>query len=825
MIRNYLTIAIRSFLRYRFFALTNLIGLAVGLAVLILTQILVGHESNHDSFFPNHERIYAIYTAYQPEADLGVSADDGTYFAVRPLLAGNVPEIEASARSLWAEVVAQAENGIPFYQTARFVDPAFLKIFAFDYLAGEAEGALDQPNEIILSESAARRYFGTPDAVGRTLTLDSEMDVRVAAVIRDLPKNSHFTTSLLPPSLFDPKFEMLAPLDAYRSLMKQEPDENWSGINPWEPTYLLLRENAEKAAAERGLRRIYETHFPEDTKKTVLGLGLRPLTELSQYIWNATGLPVPLSVQILGVLVLGIAIVNYSILANAQAVARTREIGIRKSLGAHRSHLFAQFLTESVLLSVLALVIALAIVALLLPRVGAALDQNIPLFGDAVFARFGLLAAAAVGTGLLAGLYPAFRISQMPSVAGVLNETRGGSGSGSKRLTGIFIGLQFLVATVLGGLVLVITAQNAHMQAAAGDLFENDRLVVLERVQDIESDERRRTLMQQLRRLDDVESVTATTQIPYAQGKNLAGFARRHGDDAASVSLLQFWNAQDFFATFEIPIVAGRSFSQAFASDRLAVGEAAAEQDSVNIVVNETAVHQLGLGSPEQAVGETIYFADSDRTGRAHRIVGVARDINYLGFNNRIWPMVFFMRPEAARFVAVRLREGAPADVAAAIDETWRQISPAVPVVRNGLTTYFEQIFAIFLGIGRVLAPLAGVALLLSLAGLFGLAAYSTERRAKEISIRKVFGGSAGKLVRLMVWQMSRPVLVSLAVAIPLVYLAANLYLDFFSDRIAALPLYVGATALAAIVMAWMTVIGHAMRAANRHPAAVLREE
>lgn len=820
MWKNYLASALRNLVKYRLFAAINIGGLAVGLAALILTVAVVEHETGYDSFFPNHERIHAVYGDLRPEAGFGVRTMDGVHAAVRPLLDQYVPEIELSARSVASELVVRAGDDVPFYQQVRFVDPEFLTIFAFEYLDGTATEAFSGPTDVILSETAARRYFDEPKAVGRTLSINGRMDVRVAAVIRDLPGNSHFTSSMLPPGLFNPKFEMLAPMDAYRSLGFGEPDENWGNINPWDPTYVLLREGADRGSAEEGLARLYDAHFSGEARENFARLGLRPLTDLSQYIWNAAGLPVPQSVRIVGILILGIAILNYGILATAQAMGRNREMGLRKCLGAGRSQLASQMLVESVLQSALALIVALAAAELVLPGIGDALGQDIHVLGDAAFGRAALIAVITLGTGLLAGLYPALRISRLASMADLLGDGAA-AGGGRSRLTNVMIGLQFLVASALGGIVLVIMAQNGHIRAAAGATFNHERIVTLDRIRALGSVERYETLKQELLAIPDVEAVALVSQVPYEQGTRTEPYARALGEKSSAVTLLQLWGDHDLLRTLGIRIVAGRDFSPDFADDRLTDEN----HQAVNVVLNETAVRQMGWASPREAIGETIRLVDKDEPARTHRIVGVSADVNYLGLHNRIWPSIFVVRPERASFFAIRLREAASPATGQAIDAAWHRLAPDAPVVRKSLGSYFDELFDIFFSIGAVLAFLAGVALFLSAAGLFGLAAYVTERRRREIGIRKVLGATVGGLVRLMLWQMSRPVLVALVLAMPVAWLAATLYLDFFSDRIAGVPFYLAATALAALMVAGMAVTGHALRAANLHPASVLHVE
>ncbi len=810
MFWSHIKIALRVLVRHKKFSIINILGLAVGFAAFTLTSTVVRHETSYDAFFANSDRIFAVYTDFKPESGVGVTSNDGTVSGVAPLLPEFISSLEASARSLSRRQIFKTDD-FPFYQVTRFVDPAFLDIFQLDYVHGSAKNALTSPNQIVLTQSAAQRFFGQENAIGKSLTLEDRFTLVVSAIVRDLPKNTHFRTSMVPKSIADPQFDILATMDMLRSLSGDNPDDDWQGMNLTDLTYVLLNDRANVKQAEAELAQLYQQHFPEEVKDFVAGLGLRPLVELSQYLWNALGMPVPMTVKIIGILILLIAILNYTLLANAQMIVRTREIGLRKSIGAKNHQLLAQFIIEAVIVATIAFIISAIMVEALLLWIRPAFGQDITILGPSPISQGLFFAATIVITGAAASLYPALRIARTPALACF---SAAGFGTGKSALRNIMIGVQFFVAIVLGSAVLVVLMQNRHMQQS-GSQFFLDQTLVVDTFGKMRSRTNRETLKTEILKLSSVESVSATSQPPYIQGQRWSDYTRVRGE-GHDLQLLEIYGDEDILTTFNIPLIAGENFRHRPSNTT--------DQSLVDIVINESAAKRFGWDNPNDAVGEVLFYSDLSEEGKSHIIVGVAKDVNYLGFHNQIKPAVYIADPDWAVYLAVRVRAGQYERTAQDVEAIWHSIQPDLPVVTKPLRAYFDELFGLFSGVGSVIAPLAITALALSLFGLFGLTAYSIERRMREVAIRKVFGATSGQIVKLFSIQTCLPVLISAIIGAPLAYFAASAYLNFFPDRTGATLIYVGFVLVAVFLLSILAVAFQVLRSASFRPVTSLRE-
>lgn len=810
MFWNHIKIAFRVLVRHKKFSIINILGLSVGFSAFILTSTVVRHETSYDAFFANSDRIFAVYTDFNPESGVGVTSNDGTVSGVAPLLPEFVSSLEASARSLSRRQVLKTDD-FPFYQVIRFVDPAFLDIFQLEFIHGSAGNALNSPNQVVLTQSAAQRFFGQENAIGKTLTLEDRFTLVVSAIIEDLPKNSHFRTSMVPKSIADPQFDVLATMDMLRSLSGSNPDNDWQGMNLTDLTYVLLNDKSAVEQAKEELAQLYQQHFPEEVKAFVAGLGLRPLVELSQYLWNALGMPVPLTIEIIGILILLIAVLNYTLLANAQMIVRTREIGLRKSIGAKTHQLLTQFLIETIIVAALAFALSTIIVEALLLWIRPAFGQDITILGPSPIRQGLFFAAAVIITGVAASLYPVLRIARTPALACF---SAAGFGTGKSILRNIMIGIQFFVAIVLGSIVLVVLMQNRHMQQS-GTQFFLDQTLVVDTFEKMTTRSNRETFKTEILKLPSVESVSATSQPPYVQGQRWSDYTRVRGE-GRDLQLLEIWGDEDILTTYNIPVIAGENFRQNLSGTT--------SQALVDVIINESAARRFGWDQPNDAVGEILFYSDLDREEKSHRIVGVAQDVNYLGFHNQIRPAIYIADPAYAAYLSVRVKAGQYDRATQEISTIWYSLQPDVPIVTKPLRAYFDELFGLFSGVGSVIAPLAITALALSLFGLFGLTAYSIERRMREVAIRKVFGATNGQIVKLFSKQTCRPVLIAAIIGAPLAFFAASAYLNFFPDRTNAMVFYVGFVLVTVFLLSILAVAFQVLRSANIRPVNNLRE-
>ena len=823
MFTNYVTVALRNLAKNKLFTLINIAGLVIGLMAMILANSLVNHEENYDTFFPDHERIHIINGLINPTKNVAIRFSIGIPSPVQPLIRANVSGVEYSARLWQSERVARVgENR--FYQNMRFADPDFLNIFKLDFIAGDAATALASPDGLILSESAARKYFGDAPALGQSVTIDNRLDLSVTGVIKDLPRNSHFTNSILGPVAF----ECITGIEVYEELTGQDLTTLWGSTGAQNYTYVMLEEGANIDQVNGQLTQLHQTFLPEDNDFQV-DYFLGPLSQIYSWAWDSLGIPVYQSIRILGILILLIAIFNYSNLTNAQYAKRVREIGLRKTLGSSRQQLLVQFLTESVAVTTAALIIALLLSVQLLEPLNDLAGKNFSLSGLFGPAGLVLLAAITLVTGVLGGVIPAFRISRTPAAACISD--RGLAGSKGGKLRNIIVAVQFGIAIMLASSAAVIYAQNRYVETQSS-LFDRDHIVLLDRVGRQGVAEKYETLKTELERLPGVISVTASNNVPYEQSNTSSTYARSQGDRAGEVELMRIYHDHDFMKTYEIPILAGRDFNRDVAFDVFPENLLNAEDSDpdqagvVNVILNRIAVQRLGWDSPQDALDGRFYYSNSEPPYIEHRVAGVVDDFNYQGAISRIHPMMFLVRPALFETAAIRISGDSIHETVKEIDGIWNRLNPDFPLVRQFLDEQFNQIFKILNTLASILAGFALVAVFVAFIGLFGLSAFVAKSRTKEIGLRKVMGATVMKLMRLMVLQISVPVLIATLPAALLAWAGMNYgYLQAFSERIDTVFPYIVIAAVAVLVLSWLVVSANAWRVARASPIHALRYE
>ncbi len=432
MFKNYITVALRNIIKEKSHLAINLFGLSVGMIGFVMASLFADYEENYDTFFEDSERIHIIYSRVAPQSNLGIPEVHGVYSALAPVYKAENPDV-TMARLFGREIVVQRGDRLN-YENVHFVDPEFTEIFKFELVDGDLDRALAQPNAIILTETVAQRYFGDQPAVGQVLTLNTKLDLQVAAVIRDLPVNSHLTTSFID----DSQLGMLASTQTLSLLgqldMAPRADRDiagtWGDLRTSDRTYLLADPGTKAAAVADQLNASYLRHAPEENLEFISEVFLRPVKEANLLIWQVTGIPGMAGLRVLGLMILGIACINFVNLATAQAMGRAREVGIRKSLGARPRQLAVQFLTESVVMATAALLVALAAIEYLVPVINQGLNRNVsfsPLSDPGMLA---FLAGTALSVGLLSGAYPAFLLARLPSTTALSAEMKTGKKAG-----------------------------------------------------------------------------------------------------------------------------------------------------------------------------------------------------------------------------------------------------------------------------------------------------------------------------------------------------------------------------------------------------------
>jgi putative ABC transport system permease protein len=824
MFRNYLTVALRNLLRHRFSSLITISGMAVGLACAIFILLFIRDELSWDRWLPGTERLYQIESTVTPP---GRAPQDYAMvpFPLGPAMKDEIPEVTGFTR-LTVEWMTFTTGPKQFVEKVLAVDPSFFTVIRLPLVAGDPARLLAQPHSVVLSETAARKYFGDANPVGQTLQVSRPgcpIDVTtcptdavaytVTGVFKDIPHNSQIAANIIIPHTSTDD-------SGYRY-----ETEDWLSTDSY--TYIQLAPGADPQAVltklepiiDRGAGPRLRTYNIQAPGHSIEHLHLTPFLRVhldgAAYRANLTppgSWTTVYGVAAIGVLIMLMACFNFMNLATGQATLRAGEIAMRKTLGARRSQIVAQFLGEAVFLSLLALVFAVAAVEILLPAFDGFLERPIG-FGEFTDWRLSLLVlAVTVLAGLFSGFYPALVLSgfRPALVLGGGGEARGGSGV----LRTVLVVAQFAVSIGLGIATVVVFSQIDHARRL--DLgFRRDNVVILFTGQlTVAAND---SLMQELARHPGIEGVAQSNDIPFS-GNNSVDIVRMPGQ-AEQITLNTMNIGPGYRAFYGIPLIAGRDFVRERADDQMPPGSDDSLKGGRNVIVNEAAAKRLGL-TPRQAVGKDIILGTVHET-----IVGVIGDTRFSGAREPVKPMLYYYTPQDAKTLSLRIRPDRLPETLAFVDRTWHAFSPTTAVSRRFLDQDFEALYSADERQGRMFGLFVGLAIFIAVLGLFGLAAFAAGRRTREIGIRKVFGARTGDVILLLLRQFSIPVLVANLIAWPLAWWYLNGWLQGFADRIELNPLYFVGVGAAALVIAWATVFAHTARVAAANPIKALRHE
>jgi len=809
MLWNNIIVALRNLRKNKAFAAINISGLAIGLTIYVFGGLLVEYESTHDRSFANVDRIYTIGGTASPELNVGISKFNSTFMAVAPLIKAELTDIDAVARTRNSEYLLTM-GPESFYQALRFADPELLEIFDFEYLHGDST-ALDNPTGLLITETIAIKYFGKTDVVGEVVTFDNEFDFSITAVIEDLPLNSHFNSMIVA----DQGFGVVAPFRALNKLRDYDADVgDWSNLSMGDMTYVLLPESLDQAWLQTQADRIFDTLVPEDEGEALASFDVHPLPYANVAIWDMIGMPVISTIALLSLMVLVVACVNYTNLATAQSLGRTREVGMRKTMGATQTQLLAQFLVESLVIAAIAMIFAIAALEMIIPLFNNAAGKSLTL--DYVATMPWLLLTTAL-VGLFAGLYPAWLITKTNPIEALRDIAR--KGKKGSLVRSFMIGAQFAISAFMLAMVTIVFLQNEKVKEASY-IFPRSEIYTLDRLNVEGISDHLETLRHELEALPNVDRVAYSSQVPYEQNNRQSSFTPIPGDEAANITFMIMAMSPEFLEAYDIPLLEGRNLNRDITND-----ERADETESLNILINDMSASMMGFDKPIDALNQRLYSTDEDSTIREYVIVGVVPTQNIIGFFNEEKPWIFQYSPESLRIASVRITGGNIIDSVESVEDAWDRVIPNYPMQGSFLDETFDGVYDVLKYMNLALGIFAFVAMSLALIGLFGLAAFMATQRTKEIGVRKVLGASATQIARLLVWQFSTPVLWALLIALPGAYFASQGYLNFFADRIESpIPILI-VSGLAAVSLAWITIAGHAIRIARSNPILALRYE
>ena len=807
MFKNYFTISLRNLVKNKFYSSINIIGLAVGLATCLLILLYVLDELSYDKYNTKADRIYRVNN----EIKFG-----GNYFdlAQGPALMGitmvrEFPQVEQYTRIRWygGFLVKKGNENIQEGRVG-FADSTLFDVFTLPMITGDPKTALKEPHSLVITEKIAKKYFNSTDVVGKSMLINDTGNYKITGVIKNIPTQSHFN------------FDFFVPMRENSG----SNDDNWLSEN-WN-TYVLLKKTADAKQLESQLNGMMDKHVGpqlksvinqslEDFKKTgaYVRASLTPLTDIhlhSNKIAELDGNGNAQFVYIfsaIALLILLIACVNFMNLSTARSSNRAREVGVRKVLGSLRKNLIQQFLTESVLISFIALVFAILIAWLLLPYFTQLARKDFhagTLFQPKMFI---LLIALMVVVGLLAGSYPAFFLSSFQPVEVLKGKLAGGFKRSWLRST--LVVFQFFISIILiFGTVVIYNQLNYIHNKDLG--FNRSHVLVIQHTDALR--DHGLAFKNELLQISGVKDATMSGFLPVNYNRSNDAFFTSPALDQSTAVSMQNWRVdENYIPTLDLKILQGRNFSSQYATD------------STAIIINEAAAKFLGT---KELLNKKLYNLKDINTKElnAYHIIGVIKNFNFNTLREVVTPLGLVLANDNGN-ISVRISSSDIPGVLTQIKNKWKAVAPSQPFDYSFMDEDFNKLYTTEQRTGKIFITFAVLAILIACLGLFGLVTYAAEQRTKEIGIRKVLGANVTTIVTMISKDFLKLVCVASLIAFPVAWWAMNKWLQDFAYRVnISWWVFIVAAALA-LIIALVTISFQSIKAAIANPVKSLRNE
>jgi putative ABC transport system permease protein len=793
MLSTYFKIAFRNLWRKKTFSFINITGLAVGMSAGFLIFLYVHFELSYDQFNSKADRIYRVV------GDLKSSAETLHWHNTPGPMAGAMksqfPEVQETVRIVPVSILVRKGNLKFQEEHSLWADGSILTVFDFPMKYGNPATALQEPNSIVFSETAARKYFGDTNPVGQTLLLSGKsITVIVTGVMKDIPENSHI------------KADLLISMPTYAASYVPWVETDWDVFNP--STYLLLAPGTTPATLQAKLPAFFSKYAGGTFKKENMSYAakLEPLKDVylhSTYGGMETGNANNIAIFIIiAVFILVIASVNFINLTTARSVERAKEVGIRKCSGAVKNQLLWQFLIESLVITFVSCLLAIILCQLLIPMFNLVAGKTISTGVSYIPELLGL----ALAIGLLAGIYPAFVLSSFQPII-VL---KGSFASGNKGilLRKVLVVTQFTISiTLIIGTLVVYTQLNFMRNRSLG--FEKDRVLVIAN----HGDPATVNFKNEISDISSIQSSSISSAIPgrdYNNGNDFSWVQIQNSKDELQRVNIDVYNVdKDFLPVFQIKLLAGRGFSDAFPADSIS-----------GVILNKTAVQKLGYTSYQQIIGRRFVTNAYTRT-----VVGVVDDFHYHSLKETIQPLCMLTGRDYWQYISMKVTSGNLPATLTTLQHKWEKTIPYRPFNYFFLDEDFNNQYRTEDKFGRLFFYFSILAIFISCLGLLGLASYSTVQRSREIGIRKVLGASVSGIITLLSKDFVTLIFISFIIACPLSWFAMNRWLQEFAFRTtmnAGIFILAGSGAL---LVALFTISFQAIKAAIRNPVKSLRTE
>ena len=782
--RYYLRITFRNFLRHRVSSLINIIGLTTGLSCAFFIYLWVQDEFTINKFHENDDRLYRVmeFQTYSNET----FATNSTPGILGENLKKDFPDIKFAATTTWINPALLSYNNSYFKEDGYHVGEDFFNIFTYPLIAGDPNTALKDKTSICISKSLAEKFFGDAEAaVGKTIRYEEDRNFIVSGVFEDInPKSTYI-------------FDFVLPLQDY--LDRNEWATQWgnngphtyvilhNGVNPDDVTNKIsgyIKTKEDDSNADLFLKRYSEQYLYGKYTNGVLDGGRIDYVRLF---------------SIIAVFILVIACINFMNLSTARASKRAHEVGVRKAIGADRSRLIRQYIGEAVLISFFAMLLSYLVVIIFLPAFNEITDKEISMQLTPELIGVSLLTIFI--TGFLAGSYPALYLTHFNPVQVLKGEIKSSIGEIWARKGLVVFQFTITIILIVGVVVIHKQTQYAYTKNLG---YNQDNVVFFS--QDGGIPDKREAFFTELRKIPGVANAAGTSHSMVSQQSNTSGLEWTGKSPEERVLFENVRVDYEFYETMGFDLAAGRWFSREFGAD------------TTKMVINEAAARVMGF-TPEEAVGQNIKLWEEYDL----EIVGVLKDFHYMSIHREVDPAYFWLR--STWNVAVRLEAGKEVETMMAIEDLYQQFSPGFIFEYEFLDKRYQRLYNSEKRIGTLSSYFAGFAILISCLGLFGLAAFTAERRLKEIGIRKVLGATTSNIVMMLSGDFTKLVGVSILIALPISYYFMDKWLDRFAYKIdLSIWIFLWA-AIISLVIAWLTVSSQALRAANVNPAKCLKDE
>lgn len=799
MFNNYLKIALRNLFKNKIYSFINVAGLAIGFLCFTLIFIFIKNELNYDTFHEKADRIYRP-VEIQHEPGVGTQHVAVTMGPLAPALKADFPEIVTATRMfrLWNVFYKIGDNGYNEEGTC-LVDPDIFDIFSIPFIKGDPATALSKPNNLVISEKIAHKFFGDEDPVGKTITADhfwGEDEFIVTGVIENYPKNSHINFTML---------GSYGLLESRLSWMK-----SWYSNSM--ATYVLLKEETDVAELEEKFQDFLKKYRTEDSANDDLEMYLQPLKDIhlhSDHIRYQTfnnrqgSINIIYTFSIIAIFIILIACINFMNLSTARSAKRAREVGIRKVLGSNKKNLVYQFLGESILISMLALVLAYFMIELVYPVFKSILGDRIILnyYHEAGF--IAQLLGVALVVGIISGSYPAFYLSTILPISTLKGRyTASKSGTALRK---ILVLIQFSIAIALIGSTGIVMDQVKYIRHK--DLGYNKEQIVYLHLKTNESRKKAHIIKNELLKNANILDVSSTSGLTGGSGSQ-GTMTAIHNEEEQKMMMRYSYVDFDYLSTMGMHLVSGRDFSRQISSDTTS-----------SVIVNETAVREFGWDNP---IGKEFKGNEGEPN---YDIIGVVKDYHFYSLRQKIEPLIMFINPGRWFYMVIKINTADLPSTLDYIETTWNNYLPGHPFDYAFLDEYFDRMYKSEADTGKLFGYFSLIAILIGCMGLFGLASFTVEQRTKEIGVRKVLGASISNIVSLLSKDFMKWVVLSGVIAYPAVYFLMKNWLSNFAYKTNIQIVTLFLAGFTVVLVAFLTVSFQAVKAAMTNPAKTLRYE